>query len=134
MDVLTFTLELLKAAGIVGATFAATYGALVRPLDKRITAAAIACDPKVVEDVQELRKKLEALQETVVKHHARGESIEDAVERAMDAQRRLEDRVARTVTDEEFATYVAANNSQLSSMIEKVGHVCGSIEAWARSR
>jgi outer membrane murein-binding lipoprotein Lpp len=134
VDPATVTIELLKALGIVLASFGAIYGALVRPMDKRLAAAAIACDPKVLEDIRELNKKVDRLQETVVKHCTRGEATDSAIERTEEAQRRLDERVSRTVTDDEFATYVAATNSQIQNLIEKVGHVAGTIEAWARGR
>lgn len=67
-----------------------------------------------------LRQRLDAIQRDVA------EAKEDV--------KRLEERVARSVSDEEFSTYTSHTSAAVTALTEKIGHATGAIEAWYRSQ
>jgi hypothetical protein len=60
------------------------------------------------------------------------EGLKEGQIRLFQLVEKLEEKQARMVTDEEFATYVAATTESLRGLVEKLGNVCGQIEAWTR--
>jgi hypothetical protein len=61
------------------------------------------------------------------------DAIQREVAETKDAVKRLEDRAAHFVSDEEFQTYTNRTSAAVTALTEKVGHATGAIEAWYRS-
>jgi methyl-accepting chemotaxis protein len=62
------------------------------------------------------------------------ETIQRDVSEAKESMKRLEERVAHSVSDEEFAAYTAQTSAAVTALTEKVGHTTGAIESWYRSK
>ena len=109
-------MEVEEIAKLVGAAVAGALGGLagLSRIPNRIK-KGIAED----ESLALVRQRLETLQKEVG-------DIRDAV-------RRLEDRAAHTVSDEEFSVYTTQTSTAVTALTEKVGHATGAIEAWYRS-
>ena len=79
-------------------------------------------------------KKGIAEDESIALVRQRLTAIEQDMTEIKEAMRRLEDRSARTVSDEEFATYTSHTSAAVTALTEKIGHATGAIEAWYRSQ
>lgn len=120
----------------IAAALGTTWLALVRPLARRVSIQEEAWSP---EQVQRLANACDALKATLSQKETELGKIATLVEQLQEDRRRLfqlieklEEKQARMVTDEEFATYVAATTENLRGLVEKLGNVCGQIEAWTR--
>jgi hypothetical protein len=78
-------------------------------------------------------KKGIAEDESLALVRQRLESIQKELGEVRDAIRRLEERAAHSVSDEEFSTYTTQTSAAVTALTEKVGHATGAIEAWYRS-
>jgi hypothetical protein len=98
------------ALGSAMATAGAVWGALVRPMQKKLSEASEAAkvqDPEIPllrQRVAELERRLE----------------------------KTEDKANRAVTEDEFEAYTSTTNKNVQALTEKIGSATGSIEAWYR--
>lgn len=102
--------DLGQLIGAAGAGFAASWAALPARLKKEIAGD---------ESLALLRQRVDGIDKTVT-------DIKDSV-------KRLEERVAHAVSDEEFGSYTQHTSQALHSLTEKVGHATGAIESWYRT-
>jgi hypothetical protein len=79
-------------------------------------------------------KKGIAEDESLALLRQRLDTLQQDMSEIKDAQKRLEERVARSVSDEEFSTYTAHTSAAVTALTEKVGHATGAIEAWYRGQ
>jgi ABC-type transporter MlaC component len=79
-------------------------------------------------------KKGIAEDESLALLRQRIDDIQKDVAEIKDTQKRLDERVARSVSDEEFSTYTAHTSAAVTALTEKIGHATGAIEAWYRSQ
>lgn len=124
-------LHVAQWLGAVLASFGASWLALGRPLARRLGEQEEVASPALLTRIE---KELGG-------HGERLARVENAVEQCQEAHRklfqlveRLEERSGRTVTDEEFRTYVSTTTESLQNLIEKLGHVTGQFEAWTRAQ
>jgi len=103
--------EIGKLLGAAAAGVAASLATLPRRVKKEIAED---------ESLALLRQRLDGLHKDVTE--------------TRDAVRRLEERVSRSVSDDEFATYTSQTSAAVTALTEKVGHATGAIEAWYRSQ
>jgi cell division septum initiation protein DivIVA len=103
--------EIGKLVGAAAAGFAASLAAMPQRMKKEIAED---------ESLALVRQRLDALQKEVTE-------VRDAV-------KRMEERVARSVSDEEFSAYTSQTSAAVTALTEKVGHATGAIEAWYRSQ
>lgn len=106
--------EIAKMLGAAAAGAVAGFAGLAQ-VPKRVR-KGIAED----ESLALLRQRLDAIQQDV-------SEINSSV-------KRLEDRVSRSVSDEEFSTYTSHTSAAVTALTEKIGHATGAIEAWYRSQ
>lgn len=83
--------------------------------------------------VPERVKKSIAEDESLALLRQRLDTIQRDVAEAKDTLKRLEERAAHSVSDEEFAAYTTQTSAAVTALTEKVGHATGAIEAWYRS-
>lgn len=102
--------DLGQVLGAAAAGFAASWAALPARLKKEIAGD---------ESLALVRQKLDGIDKTVTE-------VKESV-------KRMEDRVARAVSDEEFAAYTSHTSEAIHSLTEKVGHATGAIESWYRT-
>lgn len=123
-------MDLSEIAGLVGtgvATFAATWAGLVRPLKAR------SIDPAELHAVSarldEIRKDVGKLKGGVARHDEVGKAHEKTAESAMRRVERIEERLAKTVTDEEFGAYTQQTTTAINGLTERVGRAIGALDA-----
>lgn len=114
--------EIGTAIGAALAAIGASWG-LVRPVKKRLAEAeAAASSPAGLSRISERVTRLEDAEER------RSSTERENRERLQ----RIEERLGRTVTDEEFAAYTQQTTKALNGLSEKVGRVTGALEAWTK--
>lgn len=109
------------ALGAAAATAGAVWGALVRPMHRRLneaTEAARAPDPELAILRQRLADVLDRL--------------DKFEERSVRRLEKVEERSANSVTDDEFEAYTNTTNKSVQALTEKIGSATGAIEAWYR--
>lgn len=111
------------------ASFLATYVTLVRPLAGKVRKHASA-----PEDIQAIRAQVEGLTAEFGKACTRLERAERDLADAAKAIDKLEEKQARTVSQEEFGTYAQTMQQSMQGLVEKLGHATGTIEAWVRQQ
>ncbi len=79
-------------------------------------------------------KKGIAEDESLALLRQRLDDIKRDVEETKESLKRLEERAARFISDEEFSTYTAQTSAAVTALTEKVGHATGAIESWYRSQ
>jgi len=79
-------------------------------------------------------KKGIAEDESLALLRQRLDDVQKDVTEIKDSVKRLEDRVSRSVSDEEFSTYTSHTSAAVTALTEKIGHATGAIEAWYRSQ
>jgi predicted RNase H-like nuclease (RuvC/YqgF family) len=122
--------------GSAVAAFAVTWAALVRPLDRKVKRqAGSAEDIEAIKREQEHARKQAAKQrEELVKLAAHLEACQRAQGKLEEATEKIQERLSRTVTEDEFAAYTVAMNQSMQTLVEKLGNATGAIEAWYRSQ
>lgn len=123
-------MDLAQLGTLIGtgvATFLATWAGLVRPLKNR------SADPKQVAAIgrklDDLREELAGCKQSVTRLDTRAEGHEKSRESVDRRIERLEERLARTVTDEEFAAYTQQTTTSVNGLTERVGRAIGAIDA-----
>jgi len=79
-------------------------------------------------------KRTIAEDESLALLRQRLDAIESDVTEIKEDIRRMEERVARSVSDEEFSTYTSHTSAAVTALTEKISHATGAIEAWYRSQ
>ena len=122
--------ELAYAAGSALAAFMATWAALVRPLKKSSVGTAELSDAK-----KSLEMQASVLQQRMTqaeKDAARlQERLKSEVETRKKVEARLESievRLAKTVTDDEFAVYTDRTTQAINNLTDRVGRVTGALD------
>lgn len=123
-------MEVVEVAKLLGtglATFGATWAALVRPMRSR------AADPGHVKTLglklDELRNSVDELKTVLVRVETRAEGQEKAAKNTDRKVEKLEERLARTVTDEEFGAYTQQTTNAINGLTERVGRAIGALDA-----
>jgi chromosome segregation ATPase len=122
--------------GTAFAAFLASWAGLVRPLDRKLKMqGALGQDIEAIRREQEQERTRAAKQaEQLVKLQAQLESCREAQGKLEQAAEKIQERLGRTVTEEEFATYTQAMNQNVQTLVEKLGNATGAIEAWYRGQ
>lgn len=79
-------------------------------------------------------KKGIAEDESLALLRQRLDAVQQDIGEIKDTLKRFEERVARSVSDEEFSTYTSHTSAAVTALTEKIGHATGAIEAWYRSQ
>lgn len=123
-------MELVEFAQLVGtglATFAATWATLVRPMKNR------TADPRDVNAIggklDQLRSALDDLRTQVARLETRLEGYENSAKSSDRRIEKIEERMARTVTVEEFAAYTRQTTEALNGLAERLGRAIGALDA-----
>jgi septal ring factor EnvC (AmiA/AmiB activator) len=119
--------ELGQVAGGAVAAFVTTWLALVRPLAGKVKQA-----PNLAA-LSDLQKELQGCKSQLDLAVQRLGTLESRVQELGRDVDRVEQKLGRTITNEEFQTYTQAMQTSLQSLAEKLGHATGSIEAWVRA-
>jgi predicted nucleic acid-binding Zn-ribbon protein len=121
--------ELTEIASLVGtgfATFAASWATAMRAIKMR------AAEPRQVDAIgkklDELRDVLGDLQKLVVSLEERVKGNERSKENSDRRIERIEERLAKTVTDEEFGAYTNQTTNMLNGLTQQVGRAIGVLD------
>jgi len=102
-------------------------------MGKLLGAAAAGVVASLATLPQRVKKEI-AADESLALLRQRLDGVQKDVAEVRDAVKRMEDRVARSVSDEEFSSYTQQTSAAVTALTEKVGHATGAIEAWYRSQ
>lgn len=120
-------LELAQLVGTGAATFLATWATLVRPMKAR------SADPRAVEalgtKLDGLKSDVDELKTTQARLETRIENHEKSLKNGDRKTEKLEERLSRTVTDEEFAAYTQQTTTAINGLTERVGRAIGALDA-----
>jgi chromosome segregation ATPase len=129
-------LDIAKLVGTAAGAFVTAWLGLVRPLDKKLRKAMASPDDiaglrtsldKVVAELQDISTRIARIEERA------NDSRSKLVEACQDVKN-LQEKLGRTVTDEEFASYVQATAAEVRALSERLGQATGAIEAWSRAQ
>jgi len=109
--------QLGMVLGTAGAAFVSTWGLLVRPMQKQMGGVRSG-----VRDAEVLRDRVLTLEHQVEELREKQGGSQGKIEV-------LQERNAKFVTSDEFATYSSATTSAVNQLTEKVGRAIGMLEA-----
>ena len=105
----------------------------IEEMGKLLGAAAAGVVASLATLPQRVKKEI-AADESLALLRQRLDGVQKDVAEVRDAVKRMEEHVARSVSDEEFSSYTQQTSAAVTALTEKVGHATGAIEAWYRSQ
>ena len=129
-------LDLARMAGAAVGTLLTTWLALVRPLDKRLRRSMVAPEDiaSLGSQIEGAKAELREISTRLARLEERGKESREKLNEACQDVKSVQEKLGRTVTDDEFAAYVQSTNSEVRSLSERLGRAAGAIEAWSHQQ